>query len=139
MQKKGKITGRSLWRRTAIVEKITLQLGKKTFRNVQNFQVVSGTEGIQVRDELTRLLVDWTAVVESCNAETSYVQLMRLLQPRGILKDDNSTTSFFRVCTEICVQAYINGGADNSNYKTIDAFAKLIVLVIKFQFSSVNV
>jgi CCR4-NOT transcription complex subunit 1 len=100
--------------------------------NVQNFQVVSGTEGIQVRDELTRLLVDWTAVVESCNAETSYVQLMRLLQSRGILKDDNSTTSFFRVCTEICVQAYINGGADNSNYKTIDAFAKLIVLVIKF-------
>jgi CCR4-NOT transcription complex subunit 1 len=98
----------------------------------QTFQVISGTEGKGVRDELTRLLVDWTAVVDAYNAETSYVQLMRLLQSRGILKDDNSTTTFFRVCTEICIQSYINSGVDNNNYKTIDAFAKLIVLVIKF-------
>ena len=37
----------------------------------------------------------------------------------------------FPVCTEICVQSYINAPG-NSNYKAVDAFSKLIVLVIKF-------
>jgi CCR4-NOT transcription complex subunit 1 len=80
------------------------------------------------REELTRLLMDWTVVVEKNKAETSYMQLLRVLQNRQYLKDDDSTANFFRTCTEICVERYLQ----EKTFNMVDSYAKLIVLLIKF-------
>ena len=92
------------------------------------FRIMSQPTVPGQREELTRLLIDWTIVVDKNKAETSYIQLLNMLQSRGILKDDESTAVFFRICTEICIERYLM----EKTFNTIDAFTKLVVLLIKF-------
>lgn len=96
-------------------------------------------------EKTERLLRDWITMYHSNNNLSKvfqiYVQSMNL---QGILKTDDSITRFFRMSTELCVEFCYKVLATNPSpsatavveirnkcFQTIDAFAHLIVMLIK--------
>lgn len=99
----------------------------------------------EFQDKTERLLRDWIAMYNS-NADLNkvfsiYVQQMN---HQGILKTDDSITRFFRLSTELCVEycyRILTANhpqtqstvleARNKCFQTLDAFAHLIVMLVK--------
>nr|CAG8466511.1 6213_t:CDS:10 [Entrophospora candida] len=64
---------------------------------------------------------------------TSFIQL----QQQSVLKGEEISSMFFRVCTEISIDIYLRQRSSHQNtpavaYQAIDAFSKLIVLLVKY-------
>ncbi|CAG8781588.1 2496_t:CDS:1, partial [Acaulospora colombiana] len=58
------------------------------------------------------------------------------MQQQGVLKGEEISSMFFRVCTEMSVEHYTKQKLSNASpaisYQAIDAFSKLIVLLVKY-------
>lgn len=91
-----------------------------------------------LREQLAFCFAEWVRLFQhSPNAEKSFIDFVRELQNQGILKGEEISSMFFRVCTEVGVDSYIKAkavGGDLSSgiFQPIDAFSKLIVLMIKY-------
>jgi CCR4-NOT transcription complex subunit 1 len=73
----------------------------------------------------------------SPNAEKSFIDFVTQLQTQGILKGEEISSMFFRVCTEVSVDSYIKqkavgGSVATGIFAPCDAFSKLVVLMIKY-------
>ena len=69
------------------------------------------------------------------------------MHQQGILKTDDLITRFFRLCTEMCVDLCYRALADQSHsatlirskcFHTLDAFVRLIALLVKHSGDSTN-
>lgn len=76
-----------------------------------------------------------------------YVCILSQMQQQGILKSDELITRFFRVCTGLCVEHTYNTLKNFGNpsallraqcFKTLDAYVRLIVLLVKLSGDSTN-
>lgn len=91
-----------------------------------------------LREQLAYCFAEWVRLFQhSPNAEKSFIDFVRQLQDQGILKGEEISSMFFRVCTEVGVDSYIKqkavgGSVATGIYVPVDAFAKLIVLMIKY-------
>lgn len=104
-----------------------------------NLQVKTDVENSQpLREQLAFCFAEWIRLFQhSPNAEKSFIDFITQLQGQGILKGEEISSLFFRVCTEVSVDSYIKQKAIGGNLSTgifqpIDAFSKLIVLMIKY-------
>lgn len=104
-----------------------------------NLQVKTDVENSQpLREQLAFCFAEWIRLFQhSPNAEKSFIDFITQLQGQGILKGEEISSLFFRVCTEVSVDSYIKQKAVGGNLSTgifqpIDAFSKLIVLMIKY-------
>ncbi|KAK4700026.1 CCR4-NOT transcription complex subunit 1, partial [Phenoliferia sp. Uapishka_3] len=91
-----------------------------------------------VRDQLAYCFAEWVRLYQqSFSVEKSFVDFVVQLQNQGILKGEEISSLFFRVCTEVSVDSYIKhkaaGGTPATGiFQPVDAFAKLIVFMIKY-------
>ncbi|KAE8198560.1 hypothetical protein CF336_g141 [Tilletia laevis] len=90
------------------------------------------------REQLTYCFAEWVRLFQQmANPEKSFVEFVTELQVQGILKGEEISSLFFRVCTEVSVDSYIKQKALGGNLSTgifspTDAFSKLVVLMIKY-------
>jgi CCR4-NOT transcription complex subunit 1 len=103
------------------------------------------------RDQVTALLEQWIRVWnESPGSEKAYAQYLALLQQHAVPRSDASTERFIRLATTICVESCvesrtIDGGLEVDgeaagvlNYAVVDAYAKLLILLVKYAASDPN-
>eukprot|EP00937_MAST-01D_sp_MAST-1D-sp2_P007077 g7077.t1 len=95
-----------------------------------------------VRTEVTYLLEHWIRIwSETPGSEKAYASYLSLLQQQGVLKSEENSDRFFRITTELCIESCFNtngaaevdaNGRPKLRYDVIDAFSKLIVLLVKY-------
>jgi len=108
------------------------------------FKVVDLTVPIEdpeqegLRRRVCYLLDDWlTICLENTVSDKTYAQYLSLLRQQGLLQTTKSTNLFFRLITELCIEAAYSSKQPQSqttglSYTTIDALAKLVVFLVKF-------
>ncbi|GAA5967764.1 hypothetical protein JCM8115_006439 [Rhodotorula mucilaginosa] len=91
-----------------------------------------------VREQLTACFGEWVRLYQqSFNVEKSFVEFVVQLQKQGILKGEEISSLFFRVCAEVSIDSYIKNKAAGGTpatgiFQPIDAFARLITFMIKY-------
>lgn len=89
-----------------------------------------------VYDRLARHYADWVRLYQrSPQLEKAFVGWVTQLTAQGILKGEEISSFFYRVCVEACVTIYtelINIGDHVNAFQPVDALARLIVLMIKY-------
>ena len=97
-----------------------------------------------VRDHVVVLLDRWLRVWTSSNDQV-FGQYLQLLHQYGVLKTEEAADRFFRLATEICVEACVKsvtstpsmetkeeeGGGSNIQYTVMDALSKLFLLLVR--------
>jgi len=92
----------------------------------------SGDLNTSLRQQLSILFEEWTQLYHSPNQnEKALAVYIGKLQQQGLLKFDESPNKFFGLCAEICVDTATDKNG-NPNNGPVDAFAKLVVLLVKF-------
>ena len=94
-----------------------------------------------LRSTVTALFDEWMRIsAESGNQ--SKAAFIGKLQQQGVLKGDELPAKFFAICTEIAVEGCLandsgdrSEGEINLSFQAVDAFAKLVVLLVKYYFS----
>ena len=87
-------------------------------------------------DRLARHYADWVRLFQrSPFPEKSFVAWVTQLTAQGILKGEEISSFFYRVCVEASVTLYselvVNGETTNA-FQPVDALSRLIVLMIKY-------
>lgn len=91
-----------------------------------------------LREQLAYCFAEWVRLFQhSPDSEKSFIDFVTQLQTQGILKGEEISSMFFRVCTEVSVDSYIKqkaigGSLATGIFSPIDAFSKLVVLMIKY-------
>lgn len=118
--------------------------------NISNLiQQRKPTEGdpIGLYEKTERLIAEWTELYKEGEAVKGFPLFVQQMTALGLLKTDDLVTRFFRLSTEMCVDhcypllvAQPTGATSievrNKCYEILDAFATLIVLLIKNSGSS---
>ncbi|KEI41517.1 uncharacterized protein L969DRAFT_58634 [Mixia osmundae IAM 14324] len=105
----------------------------------------SQLEEYELRDRLVICFVQWVSQYSSApSVEKAFLEFVVQLQERGVLKGEEISSRFFRACAEASVDSYIKRKAAGGTIATgifqpIDAFAKLVVLMIKYHADPQNV
>jgi CCR4-NOT transcription complex subunit 1 len=90
----------------------------------------------QMREKLFECFQQWIAIFQcSASPEKSFVLFITKLTKEGILKMEDVSSFFFRVCAESSVNSYIKCmAAGNYDYAflALDAMSRLIVYIIKY-------
>lgn len=105
--------------------------------------LLSRNDPPQTRQSVTQLLDYWIRVYnETPGNDKAYAQYLQLLQQHGVGKSDENSDRFFRVSTELVVEAVLKsaqsgqslepGAVPVLNYNVIDAYAKLVALLFKY-------
>lgn len=91
------------------------------------------------KQQVTFLLDSWIRVHgEAASNDKVLAQYLQLLQQSGVGKSEEQTERFFRLATQIVVEAFMktsNGGEGNGtvlNYTVIDIYTKLVPLQFKY-------
>lgn len=102
-----------------------------------------------VREHVTVLLEKWLRVWTSIS-DTVFGQYLQLMHQYGVLKTEEAADRFFRIATELCVDACIKSGRETSaaavtaaqqnpegslssglTYTVVDALSKLFILLMR--------
>lgn len=98
--------------------------------------VTSEVTDAAMYDRLARHYADWVRLYQrSPVLEKAFVGWVTQLTAQGILKGEEISSFFYRVCVEASVTLYseLTNNVDQSYaYQPVDALARLIVLMIKY-------
>ncbi|KAG2020512.1 CCR4-Not complex component [Coprinopsis cinerea AmutBmut pab1-1] len=90
----------------------------------------------QLREKLHQWFHQWVAIFQRTpSPEKAFVPFITSLTKQGILKVEDVSSFFFRVCTEASVAVYIKciaTGEFDYAFQALDAFSRLIVYIIKY-------
>lgn len=90
----------------------------------------------QLREKLFIWFQQWVAIFQrSHSPEKSFVPFITQLTKQGILKMEDVSSFFFRVCAESSVESYLNNvstGNFGFAFQALDAMSRLIVYIIKY-------
>ena len=93
-------------------------------------------EAEQLREKLFIWFQQWVAIFQrSASPEKSFVSFITQLTKQGILKVEDVSSFFFRVCAESSVNSYlkcISIGDFDYAFQALDAISRLIVYIIKY-------
>ncbi|KAJ1565991.1 hypothetical protein HK096_005111 [Nowakowskiella sp. JEL0078] len=94
-------------------------------------------EASGLREQLGVLFTEWVRLYNHpASNEKSQASFVYRLQQQGILKGEEISYLFFRVCTEMSVDKFIKLKVSNAHpllvYQAVDAFAHLIVLLVRY-------
>ncbi|KAI9023310.1 CCR4-Not complex component, Not1-domain-containing protein [Hyaloraphidium curvatum] len=111
----------------------------------KDLTVKENGEGVALRDQLQFLFTEWVRLYNhpGSNEKTQAAYILQL-QQQGVLKGEDVSSLFFRVCTELSVELYLKhksvpGAPQYLAYQAVDAFARLIVLFVKYHADGPNV
>jgi len=90
----------------------------------------------QLREKLSNWFQQWITIFQrSHSPEKSFVPFITQLTKQGILKMEDVSSFFFRVCAESSVSSYIKcmaSGNYEHAFQALDAMSRLIVYIIKY-------
>ncbi|KAJ3339473.1 hypothetical protein HDU93_008187 [Gonapodya sp. JEL0774] len=92
----------------------------------------------RLRDQLQFLFLEWVRIYNHpASSEQAQAAYITQLQQYGVLKGEDVSSLFFRVCTEVSVENYSKYRASAAlpqhlAFQAVDAFARLIVLFVKY-------
>lgn len=90
----------------------------------------------QLREKLFNWFQQWITIFQrSHSPEKSFVPFITQLTKQGILKMEDVSSFFFRVCAESSVSSYIKcmaAGNYEHAFQALDAMSRLIVYIIKY-------
>ncbi|KAJ3574560.1 hypothetical protein NP233_g1693 [Leucocoprinus birnbaumii] len=93
-------------------------------------------ESEQLREKLYVWFQQWVSIFQrSHSPEKSFVPFITQLTKQGILKVEETSSLFFRVCAEASVNSYVKCVASNDfayAFQALDAMSRLIVYIIKY-------
>lgn len=93
-------------------------------------------ESEQLREKLYIWFQQWVSIFQrSHSPEKSFVPFITQLTKQGILKVEDMSSLFFRVCAEASVNSYVKCVASNDfayAFQALDAMSRLIVYIIKY-------
>lgn len=99
-------------------------------------QPSANAETEQLRDKLYIWFQQWVNIFQrSHSPEKSFVPFITQLTKQGILKVEDMSSLFFRVCAEASVNSYVKCVASNDfayAFQALDAMSRLIVYIIKY-------
>lgn len=87
-----------------------------------------------LRDRLAYYFLEWVRLFQQApSAEQAFVSIVTNLQGQGILKGDEVTFLFFRVCAEVAVEGYAKLKVADPVAALIpmDALSKIFILLLK--------
>jgi CCR4-NOT transcription complex subunit 1 len=94
----------------------------------------------QFREHVVLLLDRWLRIWTQ-STEQIFAQYLQAMHHYGVLKTEESADKFFRVATEVCVEACLKSGQTQPNaaengvnslqYNVVDALSKLFLLLIR--------
>ena len=90
-----------------------------------------------LKEKSDQLLHDWLqhhAILPQKENTKVFQQFVLQMNSQGLFKTDDMITRFFRICTEICVDScylLLAKGQRQACYQRLDAFVKLIILLVK--------
>jgi CCR4-NOT transcription complex subunit 1 len=96
------------------------------------------TDAGQLREKLFIWFQQWVSIFQSSpSPEKAFVPFITQLTKQGILKMDDVSSFFFRVCAESSVNSYIKSVSSGDfslsyAYHALDAMSRLIVYIIKY-------
>lgn len=94
------------------------------------------SETEQLREKLYIWFQQWVNIFQrSHSPEKSFVPFITQLTKQGILKVEDMSSLFFRVCAEASVNSYVKCVASNDfayAFQALDAMSRLIVYIIKY-------
>lgn len=88
----------------------------------------------QLYPRLEELFEHWLQIFQGPSAHRDFALFANELEARRVLKSDETTAMFFRVCMEVSVNRYIQvtkRGSTINPYLYVDALSRLIILMIK--------
>ncbi|CAG8526473.1 8493_t:CDS:10 [Ambispora leptoticha] len=91
-----------------------------------------------MREQLSIVFAEWVRIYQHPTSnEKTFANFIMQLQNQGILKGDEISSMFFRLCTEMSVDSYLKQKAAVQTapavaFQAVDAFSKLIVLLVKY-------
>ncbi|KAI8998906.1 Not1-domain-containing protein [Trametes punicea] len=89
-----------------------------------------------LREKLFIWFQQWVSIYQRSHApEKSFVPYITQLTRQGILKAEDTSSFFFRVCAESSVNSYIkhvNAGEFGFAFQALDAMSRLITYIIKY-------
>ncbi|KAJ1462545.1 CCR4-Not complex component, Not1-domain-containing protein [Pelagophyceae sp. CCMP2097] len=102
------------------------------------------------REQVTALVEQWIRVWnDSPGSEKAYATYVALLSQHAVPRDAQATEKFVRLATSVCVEACVSsakaapnydgaaaGDDTELSYAVVDAYAKLLVLIVKYASSS---
>lgn len=97
-----------------------------------------------LKEKSDQLLHDWIqhhSIVPQKENTKAFQQFVLQMNTQGMFKTDEMITRFFRICTEICVEScyfYLSKGRRAECYQRLDAFVKLIILLVKHSGDQTN-
>ncbi|KAI9670819.1 MAG: hypothetical protein M1829_004708 [Trizodia sp. TS-e1964] len=98
------------------------------------------SDGDKLRqDQMEYVFTEWVRLCgRPSTTERSYAAFIALLHQKQIINDENESCLFFRLCIDISVEAYehqtpAESGRDGAGFICVDALAKLVVLLVRFQ------
>ncbi|GAA6025465.1 hypothetical protein JCM8202_003622 [Rhodotorula sphaerocarpa] len=112
--------------------------GSVSVRELAPGDQLQSAEEPGVREQLTICFGEWVRLYQqSFNVEKSFVEFVVQLQKQGILKGEEISSLFFRVCAEVSTDSYIKNKAAGGTpatgiFQPVDAFARLITFMIKY-------
>ena len=90
----------------------------------------------QMRERLFVWFQQWVGIYQrSHTPEKSFVPFITQLTKQGILKMEDVSSFFFRVCAESSINSYIKciaAGEFDYAFQALDAMSRLIVYIIKY-------
>ncbi|KAF9576644.1 hypothetical protein EC968_006992 [Mortierella alpina] len=92
------------------------------------------TEQSLLREQLAFIFAEWIRVYQlPTSNDKAYGAFISSIQQQGVLKGEEISSLFFRVCTEMSVESYLKYKVSNTAaaYQGVDAFVKLIVTLVK--------
>ncbi|XP_075261822.1 CCR4-NOT transcription complex subunit 1-like isoform X2 [Convolutriloba macropyga] len=106
-----------------------------------------------LKEKTDQLLREWVTMYHSQasgkDSTKAFSTFVTQMHTQGILKTDDLITRFFRICTEVCVDVCYRALNDSSNspnhsltrarcYHTLDAFVRLIALLVRHSGDAAN-
>jgi CCR4-NOT transcription complex subunit 1 len=111
-----------------------IQGSKKVTRRTEDSD--NTTETQEMHAKLLTWFRHWIYMFrESASTEKAFLSFIPQFTSEGYLAEDALTKLFFRVCTEASVASYhqrIASGDESRAFQDIDAFSRLIVMLIKY-------
>lgn len=88
----------------------------------------------QLYPRLEEFFEHWVQIFQGPSADRDFLLFATELEAGRVLKSDETTAMFFRVCMEVSVSRYVQvtkRGTTINPYLYVDAFSRLIILMIK--------
>lgn len=101
-------------------------------------ELAPGDAALPLREQLAYSFASWVRMFQQApNPEKAFVEYVTQLQSQNVLKGEQVSSLFFRMCTEVSVGHYLKqhavGGTRASGiYSPIDTYAQLIVYLVKY-------